>query len=119
MFLAKLRFGVFLVTRRVLSGPICQTRAREVSWVHPTLLPNRAIRHNLGSVRDGLFPSTRHDWGFPLHEQLDHVFPRPYLPVQHSVYSSVLCIMALSTFPHGNALPFRYLARRVSTRVGL
>src|SRR5207248_15191 len=36
-----------------------------------------------------------------------------------SVYSSVLCVLALCTSPRGNALPFRYLARRTSTRIGL
>ena len=36
-----------------------------------------------------------------------------------SAYSSVLCLLAHSTFPRGNALPFDYLARRASTRVGL
>jgi hypothetical protein len=73
----------------------------EVSWVHPALLPNRAVRHNLGCVRCGSVPSIRFGRGFRLATQFDHALPRPYPPVQPFG-------LQLGSLPHGPPhLPLR------------
>ena len=80
----------------------------EVSWVRPSLLPNRAIRQNFGGVHRGLVLSPHDGRGLHHPTQLGHACPQPYPPVQpHG--------LQLSSLPHG---PPHLLSReRTATRL--
>src|SRR3989442_1976421 len=65
-----------LFTRCAASGLFSAIHLGEISWVHPPLLPNRAIRQNLGSIHDGApCPLNRHSRGLPHATQLGHPCP--------------------------------------------
>jgi hypothetical protein len=85
----------------------------------PSLLPNRAIRHNLGGVRNGWLPSPRHGRGLQHGGQLGHASPRPYPPVQPCGLQLSSLSPGPSHLPSRGRTAFDYLARRASTRVGL
>ena len=70
----------------------------EISWVHPALLPNRAIRQHLGGVHHGVVLSPHDGRGLRHATQLGHACPRPYPPVQP-------CGLQLSSLPHGPPHP--------------
>jgi len=116
---ARPRFGVFLVTRRVRSG---------ISWPSTRERPPGFTPRFFRTAQSGT------TWGRPWRcgtlspSRLGAstwwaAWPRSPLGLIHrfnlSAYSSVLCLLAHCTFPHGNALPFDYLIRRASTRIGL
>jgi len=87
-----------LFIRCASSGPFSAIHSGEVSWVHPALLPNRAIRQNLGGVRHGVAPSPRDGGGLHHATQSGHACPRPYPPVQPFG-------LQLSSLPHGPPHP--------------
>lgn len=97
-----------LFTRCATSGHVSAIHSGEVSWVHPALLPNRAIRQNLGGVRHGLAPSPRDGGGLHHATQSGHACPRPYPPVQPFG-------LQLSSLPHGP--PHPPLRERTATRL--
>src|SRR2546425_332726 len=84
-----------------------------------SLLPNRAIRHNLGASATVWFPLPVTAGGFHMVGSLATLSLGLIHRFNLSAYSSVLCLLAHRTFPRGNALPVGYLARRASTRIGL
>jgi hypothetical protein len=87
-----------LFTRCATSGRFSTIHLGEISWVHPTLLPNRAIRQNLGGVHHGVVLSPHDSRGLPHATQLGHACPRPYPPVQPFG-------LQLSSLPHGPPHP--------------
>ena len=93
-------------TRCAISGVFSATNMEEVSWVHLPLLPNRAIRHNLRGIPDGVAPSPRQDRGLPHSGKFGHACPRPYTPVQPFG-------LQLSSLPHGP--PHLLLRERTAT----
>ena len=119
--------ALFVHPVRHLSGHLSATNPGEISWVHPALLPNRAIRQNFRGIRDGApCPLNRHSRGLPPARrarparQLGHASPRPYPPVQ----PFGLQLSSLSPGPphlpsRGRTATLDYLVRRASTRIGL
>src|SRR2546427_6497755 len=112
------RFGAFWSPGALLRNLWPSTRERSPGFT-ASLLPNRAIRHNLGASATVWFPLPVTAGGFHMVGSLATLSPRHIHRFNLSAYSSVLCLLAHRTFPRGNALPVGYLARRASTRIGL
>src|SRR3989442_14600793 len=115
---ARPRFGAFWSPGALLRNLWPSTRERSPGFT-ASLLPNRAIRHNLGTSATVWFPLPVTAGGFHMVGSLATLSLGLIHRFNLSAYSSVLCLLAHRTFPRGNALPVGYLARRASTRIGL
>src|SRR5205809_5201516 len=111
---ARPRFGAFWSPGALLRNLWPSTRERSPGFT-ASLLPNRAIRHNLGASATVWFPLPVPAGGFHMVGSLATLSPRPYPPVQPLG-------LQLSSLPSGpphlpsrEPLPVGYLARRAST----